>query len=267
MAWKTRTILSLLAFGVIGCGGNIIESASAELGDDTGTGTDGTEDEIGDVETGTSTSTDDGESSTASDTSTTEDESTTDDATTEDESTSEESTTTTEESTSEESTTDTVVDTSCQEPVSILINAIDYADVSGAWTETMSTLGEGMVMSMPQDQNEGVLTYDFEIPCDDTWHIWVRAIEQQNFDSFWARVDGEPVEWAIFELDCTDAPAEPVYDWKQLNWRFANADGCDYVEDPWVHDWGAGKHSLELGYRESWAVSRIWVSNTGGNPP
>lgn len=264
MVGKTRAIFSFLTFSVLGCGGNIIEASSAELGgsdDETGT-----EDEVGDVETGTSSSSTDDDTSTSEES--TSEESTSDESTSE-ESTSEESTSeesTSEESTSEEST-DTVVNTACTEPTSFIIKGIDTAAVSGFWIETMSTLGEGMVLSMAENQNEGVATYDIEIPCDDTWHIWVRAIERANLDSFWARVDGEPQDWAIFELDCTDNPVETAYKWKQLNWRDADANGCQYLEDPWTHDWGLGLHQLELGYRESWAISEIWVSNTGGNPP
>jgi hypothetical protein len=265
MVGKTRTILSLLALGMIGCGGNILEAATDELG-----GSDSetdTEDEIGDVETGTSSS-----SSSTDDDETTSDESTSEESSeelTSEESTSEESTSeesTSEESTSEEST-DTVVNTACDEPVSFTILGIDAAEVSGFWIETMSRFGEGMVLSMAANQNTGVATYELDIPCDDTWHIWVRGIEEDDYDSFWARVDGQPNDWAIFELDCTIEPAEAAYRWTELNWRAPNADGCVYVEDPWVHDWGVGVHELELGYRESWAISKIWVTNTNGTPP
>ncbi len=267
MAWKTRTILSVLAAGTLGCGANIIESASDELGDEA-TETVGTEDEIGDGETGSSgTSSDDGMSTSDSTTSdSTTSDSTTSDSTTSDDSTTDstsEDTTTTTESTSEEST-DTVMDTACVDPISFLIQAIDYDGESG-WDPTMSTLGEGMVMAWDEVDNYDWISWTLDIPCDDTWHIWVRAIEEESNDSLWVRVDGEPMDWGIFEIDCTDSPWDPVYEWKQLNLRGANQ--CQYIYDPWVFDWTVGKHELELAHRESWAISKIWVTNTGNNPP
>jgi hypothetical protein len=60
---------------------------------------------------------------------------------------------------------------------------------------------------------------------------------------------------------------EITYEWKELNWRDQNAGGCQYLEDPWVHDWGVGVYPLEIGYRESWAIAKIWVTNTGNAPP
>jgi hypothetical protein len=127
MVWKTRTFLSVVAFGMLGCGPDIIEAASDELGGSESEA--GTEDEIGDVETGSgsssSSSTDNDDSMT--DTSTA-DASTTDTSTTD--TTSDSTTdTSTNESTSE--STDTVVDTGCVDPISFTIHATDYAAESG----------------------------------------------------------------------------------------------------------------------------------------
>ena len=269
-------MLSMLS--MLGCGGNIIEAASDELG---GSGESGTE--VGDVGTdsgsssGDSTTTDSSTTDSSTTDPSTTDSSTTDpsttDSTTTDSTTTDSTTTdssTTDSSTTESTTTDTAMDTVCVDPISFTIQATDFASKAGEWQETMSMLGEGQVMSMPNMPNpnvDSILRYDIDVPCDDTWHIWVRAIDYQQEDSFWVRVDQDPIDWAIFEIDCTMGPNPAAYKWKQLNWRDPNDNGCVYLQDPWTQDWGLGLHELELAYRESYAVSKIWITNTNGNPP
>ncbi len=182
--------------------------------------------------------------------------------------------TSTSESTTEDPTTDTDTTTettdtgngACEQPHSFLLYAADYAEATG-WVLGESTLEPNDVLFIPQDVDEGTVTFDIDIPCEDTWHIWVRAIEQQEYDSFYARVDEEPNPAAIFELDCTMGPMDATYEWKELNYREQGANGCTYVADPWTQEWSAGIHTLELGYRESWAISRVWISNTAQTPP
>ncbi|MFV8750549.1 hypothetical protein ACNOYE_08345 [Nannocystaceae bacterium ST9] len=262
MVCSTRAILPFVALGVLSCGGNIIEAASDDLG---GSASDTSEsDEIGDVETGTSSS---GTDESTGDTATTDDPSTssTSESTTTDPSTD----TTTDESTSEttDESTDTVVDTACLEPVSFLLSAVDDSEYTGGWGETMSMLGEGAVLSMGENQNTGVVTFDFDIPCDDTWHIWVRAIDYQGSDTFWTRVDADPQDWTVFDIDCTPGPMMAAYKWNELNRHDDTDPDCQYDVDPWTHEWSLGPHTLELGFRDSYAVSRVWISNTGGSPP
>ncbi len=258
MLGQTRQILSVLALGMLGCGDSIVEASSDELG---GSG----ETELGESEAGESSS------STAADTSTT-DASTTETSTTDtstesttDTSTTDTSTDTTDTSTTEEST-DTSVDTACNESISFTIQAVD-AEYGGGWEEYMSDLGEGLVLSMADGENMGVVTFDLDIPCDDTWHIWVRAIDYQTFDSFWTRVDGQPVGWTLFDIDCTNGPMDAVYKWNELNRHDEGAQDCQYTLDPWTQNWALGPHTLELGFRDAYAISKVWVSNTAGNPP
>src|SRR5690606_19928361 len=116
-------------------------------------------------------------------------------------------------------------------------------------------------------EEENYVTWNIDVPCDDTWHIWVRAIEEGTNDSLFAVVDGEPNPAAIFEIGCDGEPNEPTYVWRELNWRDQVAgNACEYIEDPWVHDWTAGTHSLTVAYRESWAISRLWITNTDQTP-
>ena len=257
-----------------GCGRQFTE-ASSDDGTDTAGET--SEDEVGDSGTESSTTngtTDEGTEEGTTDEGTT-DEGTTDEGTTEegttDEGTTEEGTTdegTTEETTEEGTTEETTEETTdsgglCDEVFEIEILAVD-ADYVG-WAPTMSMLGEGMVLVF-DDQQENYVSWDIDIPCEDTWHVWVRGFNAQQDDSYFALVDGEPDPVAIFEIACDFGPFNPEYQWRELNWRDLNAPGCEYVEDPWLQDWDAGVHNLTLAYRESYAVSRIWVTNSDSAP-
>jgi hypothetical protein len=179
-------------------------------------------------------------------------------------STSSDTTDTTTDTTTE--TTDTG-DDSCQSPISIELLAQDYAAIDG-WELTNSDFEPNQVLYMPEWLDQGTARFDIDIPCADTWHVWVRGLEQYDSDSYFIRVDGIPgPEQAIFELDCTDWPQNITYEWKQLNYRAANAGNCVYMFDPWLQTWDAGVHGIEFGYRESWAISRLWITNTQQSPP
>jgi hypothetical protein len=71
----------------------------------------------------------------------------------------------------------------------------------------------------------------------------------------------------ILEVDCDPNPQQAVYVWRELNWRDPMTLSCEYVEDPWVQTWTAGPHTFTLGYREAYAISKIWVTNTNDLPP
>lgn len=154
----------------------------------------------------------------------------------------------------------------CNEDISFEIEAEAAVDIEG-WNEQMSMLGEGVVLAWDNQTQDAFATWDIEIPCDDTWHIWVRAIDNQQSDSFFATVDGEPNPEAIFELDCTQGPQMGTYLWKELNYREQMAGSCEYLFDPWTQDWAAGTHELTLIYRESIAISKLWITNTENTPP
>ncbi|KIG17302.1 hypothetical protein DB30_03485 [Enhygromyxa salina] len=150
----------------------------------------------------------------------------------------------------------------------IAIEAIDADEIVG-WNETMSQLGEGLILAYDNQSPNAYVQFNLDIPCDDDWHIWVRGINNQGADSYFALVDGEPMPVPIFELDCTNGPQAPEYQWGELNWRDQMAPNCEYVEDPWVQTWEAGAHVFTLGYhpQEAYALSRIWLTNTDQTPP
>jgi hypothetical protein len=135
------------------------------------------------------------------------------------------------------------------------------ATLSGDWQLGMSMIGEGEIAVVGQmgGGTDGSVLFEPDIPCDDTWYIWVRAFDQGNNDSYFATLDGEPMPPAIFEGDCT--AGGQGYDWAVLNWRDEAAAPCDYVEDPWAPDWAAGTHQIEFSYREATAMGRILLTN------
>ena len=135
------------------------------------------------------------------------------------------------------------------------------AIMSGAWAVGMSMLGEGEIATItnPQNGTDGSILYTPDIPCDDTWYIWVRALDQGQNDSYFATLDGEPNPAAIFEGDCTQNGNS--YKWAALNWRDQGAQACNYVENPWAPMWTAGTHEIEFEYREVQGMGRILITN------
>lgn len=148
----------------------------------------------------------------------------------------------------------------CQELLSIELAPAD-AELSGAWQLAMSMLGEGQIANLPNPMgdSDGSVIYSPDIPCDATWYIWARVIDQGSNDSYFATLDGEPMPPAIFEGDCTNQGNG--YKWARLNWRDPMAPACMYVQDPWAPMWTAGVHAIEFSYRESPAIGRILVTN------
>lgn len=137
---------------------------------------------------------------------------------------------------------------------------------SGAWQLSMSMVGEGEISVVNLDGGAGgSILYEPEIPCDDTWYIWVRYWEDGDADSYYATLDGMPTPEAVFEGDCSGGGGG--YDWAQLNWRDEGDPGCTYVEDPWAPTWDAGVHEIEFSYRESLAMGRILITNDAGFVP
>ena len=143
----------------------------------------------------------------------------------------------------------------------------EAADEIDGWFEQMSMLGEDVVLAWDNQNDAAFATWNIDVPCDDTWHIWVRAINAGQSDSFFATVDGLPDPAAIFEIGCDQGPMQATYEWRELNWRDQMAPGCEYIEDPWVQDWAMGVHPFTLTYRESYAISKLWITNTDQQPP
>ena len=147
----------------------------------------------------------------------------------------------------------------CERTVQIELQAAD-ATLSGGWQLAMSMLGEGEIVALTPGQFDGSVLWEPDVPCDDTWFIWVRYFEDGSDDSYYATLDGEPDPAAVFEGDCTFGG--DGWSWALLNWRDEATQGaCEYTEDPWAPQWTAGVHAIELSYRETIAVGRIIVTN------
>lgn len=148
----------------------------------------------------------------------------------------------------------------CEELVQIELTAEDA--VLDGWELVQSMfVEEGTVAGIIFDNGfpQGTVTWDLDIPCNDTFHVWVRGRNAGSNDSYFARLDGGPDPAPIFELDCEGGDD---YRWRELNWRDPeNGLPCEYVEDPWLADWEAGAHQVQLEYRESPGVSRLIVTN------
>ena len=124
----------------------------------------------------------------------------------------------------------------------------------------LSELGEGEIAVYDESERlRGSVTHQVEIPCDDTFYLWVRYWEQGDADSYFVALDAEPEPPAIFEADCT--PMGNGWGWSLLNWRDQNEPLCTYVEDPWAPQWEAGTHTIEFTYRESLGLGRVIVTN------
>lgn len=162
------------------------------------------------------------------------------------------------EDTGSETGAETGSDTSqgaCEEPV-VLELGVGEATLTGNWTPAVSESGEGdiaVLMNAPQ----GAVTWDVDVPCDDTWFIWVRYWEQGNDDSYFVTLDGAPEQPAVFEGDCS--AGGQGYSWRLLNERGDSP--CVYLQDPWAPQWEAGLHEVAFSYRESFVLGRIVVTN------
>lgn len=127
--------------------------------------------------------------------------------------------------------------------------------------EIMDSQGEGAVAVSESEPRDGdYVRWSVDIPCEDDWYIWVRYYYSGPFDSYFARLDGEPQPRAIFEAGCDDMDGTG-FGWGLLNWRDQDAPVCVYVANPWIGEWGAGEHQLELSERESDVVARALVVN------
>jgi hypothetical protein len=140
----------------------------------------------------------------------------------------------------------------------------EEAELDG-WTgmQTMF-MGESWVIRPdtpddPQNTSGETATFEIDVPCADTWHVWVRVYDAQNRDSLFVQVDGEPQPPPIFEAECTDAGDGFV--WAQLNQRLEGAAACEHAIDPWTFDWDAGSHDLVFMPRETPALGRLVVTN------
>ncbi len=132
------------------------------------------------------------------------------------------------------------------------------ATYDGGWMLGMSMIGEGEIAQYNMFGG-GSFTYEPDIPCNDTWYIWTRSLDDGPNDSYFATLDGEPMPEAIFEGDCTSGGAG--YIWVALNWRDQTSMACEYVENPWAPDWTAGVHQIEFSFREALSMGRILITN------
>ncbi|MFT5432482.1 MAG: hypothetical protein ACI9OJ_003181, partial [Myxococcota bacterium] len=153
---------------------------------------------------------------------------------------------------------DGICTSGCSETFTFFLEPSD-AVMTGGWSLGMSMVGEGEIAALDPGNPLGNVVYRPQIPCDDTWTIWVRFWEDGEADSYFVRLDGAPIEAAIFEGDCT-ADGQG-YGWNDLNWRGQDAGPCEYVADPWRPQWDAGEHTVEFSFRESLALAEIIVTN------
>jgi len=147
----------------------------------------------------------------------------------------------------------------CQGIVTFELTPAEAA-LSGDWQLTMSNLGEGQVASLvsPTRKHAGAVHYTPQIPCDATWYIWARVLNQASNDAYEATLDDMPDPPAIFEGDCSNAGNS--YKWARLNWRDPLAEPCKYLQNPWAPLWTAGPHSVTFSYHESPALGRILLT-------
>lgn len=274
---KLRLICLALWSGLGGCGKDIIEGTGAEAsGSSTGAST-STETTEGPSTTPTSTGPGTSEpDSTTTTTGVTPDTTTTSEPTTVDPTTTTEdpsTTTTTETSTETSTTTDETStgpdDTSSSSDESTSTGGMDcvgmqkisratnQAVLSEDWGLDDSLLGEGEIIKL-SGGTEGQAIYNVDIPCDATWHIWVRMLNYFGEDSFHATVDGQPNPPAIVAADCGGGGMS--WSWKRLNIHDNN---CTVVDADWTQDWTAGAHAIAFSYRnnEADSLGRIFLTN------
>ena len=79
-----------------------------------------------------------------------------------------------------------VSDRACAEEVHLNYQAAD-ATVEG-WEIVESMLEEGQevlaVSNLNNPDPDSVVQWRPSVPCDDTWHVWIRGLDQNTSDSF-----------------------------------------------------------------------------------
>lgn len=158
-----------------------------------------------------------------------------------------------------------LLDPVCTEPIQIPLEA-DDAELNG-WDITQSQFpGEDNVIFPAQGGGpDASAMFSVEVPCQDTWTVWVRGRDQGSDDSHFVQVDGEPNPPLIFEVDCSGGGDD--YKWTRLNQRELDAPVCVHVTDPWDQEWEKGVHQITFYPREPGAVSRLIVTNDPGFDP
>lgn len=162
-------------------------------------------------------------------------------------------------------TTDTTSETTaippgpCMGTVTVEQTPAD-AKLSGDWLLTMSNLGEGQVASLtdPANKHSGAVRYTLDVPCDATWYIWLRVLDQAANDSYRVTLDSDPDPAAIFDADCGNSGN--AYKWARLNWRDPRSDPCEYLQNPWAPQWSTGTHQIEIRYDASPAIGRVLLT-------
>lgn len=160
------------------------------------------------------------------------------------------------------------VSNACDELLTVEVSAAD-AVLTGDWELGESQVGEGTIALVTPPNTDGTVTFAADIPCDDTWRVWVRAVNFGSADSFFVRLDGEPAgDPEAFVMDC--GPGGNGYLWRELNRLDPKGGACDYADNPWQQQWQQGTHEVEFSFREGRAVSRLIFTNdpdfTPGGP-
>lgn len=157
--------------------------------------------------------------------------------------------------------------TVCDGAVEIVVLVAD-ATVEPPMERTGSTMGEGEV-AVSVVPEEGTVTFEVDIPCDDVWNLWGRVndfspgIGPNDPDSYWISVDGGPeYEWFY---GC-DTEFSPQWSWQPMESNMAGVPCEKAIAVTPVLD--AGVHLVRLRNREGLgsgevfaAVARILATN------
>lgn len=122
-----------------------------------------------------------------------------------------------------------------------------------------SMLGEGQIAVIDPSGSEptGTITFTVNLECGGPWYTWVRAYDNDTFDSFYAQIDGQPATPGIFEADCSSGGS--TWRWSLLSYRTERQQICETTEELWTMN-GNDVHALQFSFRESEALARILLT-------
>lgn len=158
----------------------------------------------------------------------------------------------------------------------VLTVLVSEAEIVPPMQRGQSELGEGE-FAFSEVEGDGLIRFDVDVPCNDTFWIWGRVLDQQDGttlendpDSFYVSIDGGPaVTWFY---GCQTSDTSGVWSWALADDNEFQRD-CDLAEPmaPWLD---AGPHTVELRNREPIngngqhaGVARILVTNGPDHVP
>ncbi|MCB9748741.1 MAG: hypothetical protein H6713_01915 [Myxococcales bacterium] len=157
----------------------------------------------------------------------------------------------------------TTGDASCENLTYISIEAVN-AEYVGGWSVYDSPTLLKPVLRYLAD-SEDYIRFTPEIPCADTWYVWLHLFDDGEKDAFFVTVDGFPLAPALFEGDC--GPNDATWRWALLNWRDADDGVCEFTEDPWLQSWDVGPHELVLRHHDCDGLAALLITNDPNYAP